>query len=159
MKARQATEIKKKATIPIKMRLMIAIIPLTYSNHLQTVNFLITLNSFLRVYSLPLFFFILEIVQNIDCVIGKRRSIEMSRKIWFVISGLILLLFGFVRMEASQSPSLEERIRRVETGLLLTETITDRMKANNVPGLSIAIANDFKLECSKGYCVMELGSN
>jgi len=141
------------------MRLMIAIIPLTRWIHLQTDYFLIPLNSFLRVYySLPIFS-ILEVAQYRSCVIGKNGSAEMSKKVYFGISGFVLLLIGSVRVAASQGPSLEERIRSVESGLLLTETITDRMEAHNVPGLSIAVVNDFSLEWSKGYGVLELGGN
>ena len=83
----------------------------------------------------------------------------MSKKGYLGISIFALLLIGSVRMAASQSPSLEERIRSVETGLLLTETITDRMEAHDVPGLSIAVVNDFDIEWSKGYGVLELGGN
>ena len=63
---------KKKALTPINMRFMIAIIPLIKSIHLHTDNFLIPLNSFLRVYySLPIFS-ILEVAQYRNCVFAKK---------------------------------------------------------------------------------------
>ena len=80
----------------------------------------------------------------------RNGSANMRKKVYFGISVFVLVLIGSVRMAASQSPSIEERIRSVETWLLLTETITDRMEAHNVPGLSIAVVNDFKLEWAKG---------
>jgi CubicO group peptidase (beta-lactamase class C family) len=89
----------------------------------------------------------------------RNGSANMRKKVYFGISVFVLMLIGSVRMAASQSPSIEERIRSVETGLLLTETITDRMEAHNVPGFSIAVVNDFKLEWAKGYGVMQLGGN
>ncbi len=74
-------------------------------------------------------------------------------------AALALLLAGCGRLIASPSPDLEERIRRVENGLVLGETITDRMEANNVPGMSIAVIYDFKIDWSKGYGVLELGGS
>jgi CubicO group peptidase (beta-lactamase class C family) len=74
-------------------------------------------------------------------------------------AALALLLVGCGRAIASPSPDLEERIRKVENGLVFTKTITDRMEANNVPGVSIAVIHDFKIDWSKGYGVLELGGS
>ncbi|MEK7832245.1 MAG: serine hydrolase domain-containing protein [Acidobacteriota bacterium] len=68
---------------------------------------------------------------------------------------------------ASQSkPSVAERIASVESGLLpavvikdqtTAMTIADRMKHYKVPGVSVAVINDGKIEWAKGYGVTEAG--
>ena len=59
-----------------------------------------------------------------------------------------------------------ERIARVENGLLsavvikdqtVAMTIADRMKHYKVPGVSVAVINDGKIEWAKGYGVTEAG--
>jgi len=37
--------------------------------------------------------------------------------------------------------------------------LTERMEYYKVPGVSIAIINDFKIEWAKGYGVLEAGGN
>ena len=69
----------------------------------------------------------------------------------------------------SESP-LDERIQRSENGLipLTTEgeiegaepkSITDRMEHYGVPGLSIAVINDFQIEWAKGYGTLVAGES
>jgi CubicO group peptidase (beta-lactamase class C family) len=77
----------------------------------------------------------------------------------FMVLSLVLLLAGCDRLTASQNSDLEERIQSVENGLLLKETITDRMETHQVPGVSIAVINDFELEWTRGYGVKELGGD
>lgn len=70
---------------------------------------------------------------------------------------------------ASQSKTLlAERIARVESGLLpavvikdqsAAMTIADRMKHYKVPGVSVAVINDGKVEWAKGYGVTEVGGS
>lgn len=70
---------------------------------------------------------------------------------------------------ASQSkPSVAERIVRVESGLMsaviikdqvATMTLLDRMKHYKVPGVSVAVINDGKIEWAKGYGVTEVGGS
>ncbi|MEW6731903.1 MAG: serine hydrolase [Acidobacteriota bacterium] len=69
----------------------------------------------------------------------------------------------------SQNANLDERIRRVEDGLLYAVDIqeklrtkmslADRMKFWRVPGVSIAVINNNKIEWACGYGVKEAGSN
>ncbi|MFN0110487.1 MAG: serine hydrolase [Blastocatellia bacterium] len=70
---------------------------------------------------------------------------------------------------ASQAkPSVAERIASVESGLLAAVvikdqtaamTIADRMKHYKVPGVSVAVINDGKIEWAKGYGVTEVGGS
>ena len=66
---------------------------------------------------------------------------------------------------------LEARIQRIENGLVPEPGIvikgqapqrmalSDRMELYKVPGVSIAVINDFKIEWAKGYGVKEAGGN
>jgi len=83
----------------------------------------------------------------------------MRRNLYLGALALILLLTSCRQLVASPIPDLEERIRRVENGLLLRETIADRMAYHDVPGVSIAVINDLKVEWAKGYGVLELGGS
>jgi CubicO group peptidase (beta-lactamase class C family) len=66
------------------------------------------------------------------------------------------------------SSDIEERIRRVENGLLLPVVVKgqpsepmkliDRMSSNNTPGVSVAVINNGRVEWAKGYGVLEAGS-
>ena len=74
-----------------------------------------------------------------------------------------LLLFQCTTADAS----LEERIQRVDNGLINAIlikgqpvekwNIVDRMKHYKVPGVSIAVINNYKIEWAKGYGVKEVG--
>jgi len=68
-----------------------------------------------------------------------------------------VLLAGCGQPVAAGSSDLDARIVRVENGLLLSSSLADRMAHHHVPGLSIAVVNDFALEWTKGYGVMQLG--
>jgi CubicO group peptidase (beta-lactamase class C family) len=72
---------------------------------------------------------------------------------------LALLIASCGQSGASPPPDLEGRIRRVENGLVLNQTIADRMAYHNVPGVSIAVIDDFEIEWAKGYGVLELGGS
>jgi CubicO group peptidase (beta-lactamase class C family) len=67
--------------------------------------------------------------------------------------------------EAEPSASVQARIQRVENGLIaLTElgspkTLAERMAHYGVPGVSIAVINDYQLEWAKGYGVLEAGGS
>lgn len=75
----------------------------------------------------------------------------------------ILLLFQCITTDSS----LEERIQRVDNGLINAvlikgqpvekSNIVDRMKHYKVPGVSIAVINDCKIEWAKGYGVEKVG--
>jgi len=67
----------------------------------------------------------------------------------------------------SQTPPEPDSIARVENGLLPSTIIkgenasmklADRMAFYNVPGVSIAVINNGKLEWAKGYGVLEAGT-
>src|SRR5262249_31191544 len=63
--------------------------------------------------------------------------------------------------------TVEERILRVERGLLpavratgstVTYNLADRMRQLRVPGVSVAVINNGRIEWAKGYGVVEAGS-
>lgn len=70
---------------------------------------------------------------------------------------------------SSQSARLDKRIRQVENGLLMpfsiegepnvTMELADRMRFYKIPGVSVAVINDGKIEWAKGYGVQETGGN
>ncbi len=75
---------------------------------------------------------------------------------------LALLMSGC----ASAGPAaIERRIARVERGLLADQgdplwkrvPLSDRMAHYNVPGVSIAVVDDFEIEWAKGYGLLEAG--
>jgi CubicO group peptidase (beta-lactamase class C family) len=72
--------------------------------------------------------------------------------------------------EADPPGPLQERIQRVENGLIAVtterefewgdpKTLAERMEHYGVPGVSIAVINDYQLEWAKGYGVLEAGRN
>ena len=71
---------------------------------------------------------------------------------------------------ADPSDPVQERIQRVENGLIAVtaegglelgdpKTLAERMEHYGVPGVSIAVINDYQLEWAKGYGVLEAGEN
>jgi len=77
---------------------------------------------------------------------------------------LILLLAGCSQLF---TPSLERRIASIEQGLLSEQgdppwkrmDLAERMAYYKVPGVSIAVINDFQIEWAKGYGVLEAGKD
>jgi CubicO group peptidase (beta-lactamase class C family) len=70
--------------------------------------------------------------------------------------------------EAPSVADVQERIRRIENGLLTPVvingrdgrmTLAERMAHYNVPGLSIAVINDGRIEWAKGYGVTQAGGD
>ncbi len=104
-----------------------------------------------------------------------RTSLFLSLFILTVLSLGIAGIFspvGFAqkRVPASaQNYSLDERIRRVENGLLAPVIIkgepsaamklADRMQFYKTPGVSVAVINNGKIEWARGYGVLEAGIN
>lgn len=76
---------------------------------------------------------------------------------------LTIVLIIFSQISFAQD-NLEKRIRNVESGLLPpvivkgidTWNIYDRMEHYKIPGVSIAVIKDFKVEWAKGYGVMDV---
>ncbi|HLL77257.1 MAG TPA: serine hydrolase [Pyrinomonadaceae bacterium] len=70
---------------------------------------------------------------------------------------------------AAAAPSVEERIRRVESGLLPAVTIkgaqspaatlAERMKFYRIPGVSVAVVSDGRVEWARGFGVKDAGTN
>jgi CubicO group peptidase (beta-lactamase class C family) len=95
-----------------------------------------------------------------------------NRGFFGVCAVLTLLLVSsslqFLIWEASAS-DLDERIQRVENGLYERSaeglpigeklTIAERMEYYKVPGVSIAVINDFEIKWAKGYGVLEAGGD
>lgn len=76
-----------------------------------------------------------------------------------------LLILSLTSCKRSSGSPLESRIRRVERGLLSSYSdlpwnrmdLAERMAYYKVPGVSIAVINDFQVEWARGYGVMEAG--
>jgi len=71
---------------------------------------------------------------------------------------------------ATTGSLLEERIRRVEQGLVLfgedlqpqwdeTNTLAERMDHYSVPGVSVALIEDYQIEWARGYGILEAGGD
>ena len=80
---------------------------------------------------------------------------------------LSIIVLCIASCAGSPQAAIEKRIERVEHGLLSsydvppwkTMLLADRMEYYNVPGVSIAVINDFKIEWVKSYGVLEIGSS
>jgi CubicO group peptidase (beta-lactamase class C family) len=87
----------------------------------------------------------------------------------FFIAVLIICLFSFfLTIDCKiSSPDLEARIQRIEKGLVPQPgivikgqtasrlSLADRMEAYKIPGVSIAVIDNFKIEWAKGYGVKD----
>jgi CubicO group peptidase (beta-lactamase class C family) len=73
-------------------------------------------------------------------------------------------------VQADLPSSVQERIQRVENGLIAVtadrelelghpKTLAERMEHYGVPGVSIAVINDYQVEWARGYGVLEAGAN
>src|SRR5690349_8865114 len=83
-----------------------------------------------------------------------------------MLSRLLVIAVVLSQTVSAQSP-LASRVERVERGLLPATpikgepgwTIQERMKHYRVPGLSIAVINDYKVEWAKSYGVKDVETN
>jgi CubicO group peptidase (beta-lactamase class C family) len=82
---------------------------------------------------------------------------EMRYKSTILMIAITLLVASCGKSPSTYDENLGARIRSVENGLRFNETINNRMEELNVPGMSLAVVNNFKLEWAKGYGVVELG--
>lgn len=87
----------------------------------------------------------------------------MQKRIMLLV---LLLLAAFARSSSHAQNGLAERMLRVEKGLLPAvvikgqsagQSLTERMRHYNVPGVSVAVINNGKLEWAKGYGVVQAG--
>ncbi|MGH9943387.1 MAG: serine hydrolase [Pyrinomonadaceae bacterium] len=104
-----------------------------------------------------------------------RTSVFLFLSMLTVLSLCIAGMFspaGFAQkrvLASAQNDSLDERIRRVENGLLppvvikgepsVALKLADRMQFYQTPGVSVAVINHGKIEWARGYGVLEAGGN
>ncbi|HEX4948682.1 MAG TPA: serine hydrolase [Blastocatellia bacterium] len=91
----------------------------------------------------------------------------MKRTGTFLLSAFAFLAFLWGFSSAQKMERDTDRVQRVENGLLpgvvikgqvTTMKLADRMAHYKVPGVSVAVINNGKLEWAKGYGVIEAGS-
>jgi len=83
-----------------------------------------------------------------------------------IITRILLFVLVFSQVASGQS-SVQPRIERIEKGLLsavlikgdLGRTIQERMKFYKVPGVSIAVINNYKVEWARSYGVKDVETN
>jgi CubicO group peptidase (beta-lactamase class C family) len=102
-------------------------------------------------------------------VFSNQKKLKDTLSIVFVFSA-VLSLFLLLFCKAF-TPISAARIQRIEHGLIPEPgivikgqtpqrmTLSERMELYKVPGVSIAVINDFKIEWAKGYGVKETGRN
>ncbi len=96
----------------------------------------------------------------------------MRKSLAFKLQSVLLLigclsLFGVAQNGAESKPDVEQHIQHVTSGLIggvvlksdehATHTLADRMKELNVPGVSIAVLHDGKIEWARGFGVRSIG--
>lgn len=99
----------------------------------------------------------------------KRTLVFLFLFLLTALSLNIADMFSQTRLAQKQSAGLDERIRRVEKGLLMpfsikgapniTMGLADRMQFYKVPSVSVAVINNGKIEWAKGYGVQEIGGH
>lgn len=78
-----------------------------------------------------------------------------------------LLAVAVTMLASCGDATVEQRARRIENGLLREYgdppwsklTLAERMADHGVPGVSIAVINDFEIEWARGYGTLELGGD
>lgn len=124
---------------------------------------------------------LVESKQGSELLLDRLQVIEGPKMRFFLLILLVLSVSNCARPGAPpvQAPTdiavmpasvLSERIQRVESGLIsVTESgqihwdtrasIAERMQHYGVPGVSIAVINDYQIEWAKGYGVLEVGGD
>jgi len=95
---------------------------------------------------------------------ARTRARRFSEEIMRSIIARILLFVLVFSQGASGQSSVQPRIERIEKGLLSAvlvkgdpgRTIQERMKFYKVPGVSVAVINDYKVEWARGYGVKDI---
>ncbi|MBA7654469.1 D-aminopeptidase [subsurface metagenome] len=96
---------------------------------------------------------------------SQKKYLLRELKLIVVLSSIVFVISNCVS-KASSNPQREEdltKIEQVENGLLppvlikgeQPYTLTERMKYYKVPGISIAVIKDFKIQWGKHYGVMD----
>lgn len=102
------------------------------------------------------------------CYISRAMKRRISRFcLLFILTVLLVCAVQKRTFTSAQSVSVDERISRVENGLLSPSLVkgdkpmklVDEMKYLAVPGVSIAVINNGKIEWARGYGVLEAGTN
>lgn len=83
-----------------------------------------------------------------------------------LLAQLLLVVYLFPSISFAQTP-VDAQIKRAENGLLPAVlikgdpswSIVERMKHYKIPGLSVAVIKDFKIDWAKGYGVKDLATN
>jgi len=83
-----------------------------------------------------------------------------------ITSRIVATILAVSLVALAQSP-IQSRIERVETGLLPAVivkgapawTVQERLKRYNIPGVSIAVINNYKVEWAKAYGVKDVETN
>jgi CubicO group peptidase (beta-lactamase class C family) len=86
----------------------------------------------------------------------------MRVRLFFIV---VVVVLSLTNCTQSSESSIERRIQRVERGLLSAYSdppwkrmeLPERMAYYNVPGVSIAVINDYQVEWTRGYGVLEAG--
>ena len=94
-------------------------------------------------------------------------AIRLTRALLAIVPVAILLVLVLGLGTRLQTPGPTDHIRAVENGLLLNRTISgrpgmtlrQRMAHYKVPGVSIAVVNNWRLEWARGYGVLAAGSS
>jgi CubicO group peptidase (beta-lactamase class C family) len=80
---------------------------------------------------------------------SQKESIQIEQSIKRIENSLVEM----------SSPSLAEQFNAERVKTANKVTLSDRMEHYNVPGISIAVINDYKAEWTKGYGVVKAGSD
>ena len=89
---------------------------------------------------------------------------DKYRSIFIIVALLIVITCTFGQGSTQNDRKLQERIKRVENGLLplspsSPQRLAERMAFYKTPAVSIAVINNGKLEWARAYGVLEAGSN
>jgi CubicO group peptidase (beta-lactamase class C family) len=80
---------------------------------------------------------------------SQKENIQIEQRIKRIENSLVEM----------SSPSLAEQFNAERIKAANKVTLSDRMEHYNVPGISIAVINDYKVEWTKGYGVLKAGSD
>ena len=100
--------------------------------------------------------------------VDRKNSSYSFSIVLFAFFSCVVILTPFC---STSAPDLAERVQRIESGLIpypgiviegqtpQKKDLTERMEFYKVPGVSIAVINDLKIEWTKGYGLKEAGGD